>query len=272
MIVAPMVTALVGQRDIHTPMLIGIALQTIGLIAASFAQRIWQLFLTQGALVGLGIGCTYISTMGVLSQWFCKRRSLVYGLAAAGMGVGGLIFSFGSRWIISTLGLGWSLRITGMVSGAVNLLATFLIKSRNSQILPRHHGFDTKLLCRYDVLLHLSFAFVSMLGHIVVLFSLSDFGHSIGLTDGQAASVTAFLNLGIALGRPFIGILSDRFGRIETAGTLTFICGLSIFLFWIPATSYWGCILFAFINGPVFGVYWVVRMPLHSRRSMLTHP
>lgn len=272
MIVAPIVTALVGQRDIHTPMLIGIALQTTGLIAASFAQRIWQLFLTQGALVGFGIGCTYISTMGVLAQWFYKRRSLVYGVAAAGMGVGGLIFSFGSRWIISTLGLGWSLRISGIVSGVVNLVATFLIKSRNSQILPRHHGFDTKLLRRYDVLLNLSFAFISMLGHIVVLFSLSDFGHSIGLTDGQAASVTAFLNLGIALGRPFIGILSDRFGRIETAGTLTFLCGLSIFFFWIPADSYLGCILFALVNGPVFGVYWVVSIALYLRRSTLTHP
>jgi MFS family permease len=262
MVVAPIVTALIGRHDIHIPMLMGIVLQTSGLVAASFAQRIWQLFLTQGVLVGFGIGCTYIPTMGVLAQWFCKRRSLVYGMSSAGMGVGGLLFSFGARWITHDLGLSWSLRITGMISCLVNLLATCMIKSRNQQVLPSHDSFDTKLLCRYDVFVHLCFAFISMLGHIVVLFSLSDFAHSIGLTDDQAASVTAFLNLGIALGRPFTGILSDRFGRIETAGTLTFICGLTIFLFWLPATSYWACILFAFINGPVFGVYWVVSIPL----------
>lgn len=262
MVVAPAVTALIGRHDIHIPMLIGIVLQTGGLIAASFAQKIWQLYLTQGVLVGFGIGCTFIPTMGVLAQWFSKRRSLVYGIAASGMGVGGLIFSFGARWLTRDLGLSWSLRITGVVSCLVNLLATGLIKSRNGQVLPSHDSFDTKLLCRYDVFLHLCFAFVSMLAHTVVLFSLSDFGHSIGLTEGQAASVTAFLNLGIALGRPFIGILSDRFGRIETAGTLTLICGLTIFAFWLPATSYWGCILFAFMNGPVFGVYWVVSISL----------
>lgn len=262
MVAAPIVTCVIGRHDIHIPMLVGIVLQTVGLITASFALRIWQLFLSQGALVGFGVGCTYIPTMGVLSQWFCKRRSLVYGMSAAGMGVGGLIFSFGTRCMLSNLGHGWSLRITGVISCLVNLFATLLIKSRNHQVVPRHHGFDIKLLCRYDVILHLCFAFISMLGHMVVLFSLSDFGQSIGLTEEQAASVTAFLNLGIALGRPFIGILSDKFGRIETAGTLTFLCGLSVLVFWLPATSYWASILFALINGPVFGVYWVVSIPL----------
>jgi hypothetical protein len=67
MVVAPIVTALIGRHDIHIPMLMGIVLQTSGLVAASFAQRIWQLFLTQGVLVGFGIGCTYIPTMGVLA-------------------------------------------------------------------------------------------------------------------------------------------------------------------------------------------------------------
>lgn len=258
MVVAPVVMSLIRYHDIHIPMILGVVLQTSGLVAASFAGHIWEIFLAQGVLVGFGIGCTYIPTMGVLAQWFSKRRSMVYGISAAGMGVGGLIFSFGTRWMTESLGLNWSLRITGLVSCVMNLVATCLIRSRNDQILPSHDIFDTKLLRRYDVFLHLCFAFISMLAHIVVLFSLSDFGHSIGLTDDQAAAVTAFLSLGIALGRPFIGALSDHFGRIETAGALTFICGITIFAFWVPATTYDACILFAFINGPVFGVYWVV--------------
>jgi MFS family permease len=269
MVVAPVVMSLIRYHNIHIAMIIGIILQTGGLVAASFARQIWQIFLTQGILVGFGVGCTYIPTMGVLAQWFSKRRSMVYGISAAGMGVGGLIFSFGSRWIIESLGLGWSLRITGLVSCVMNLVATFLIQSRNDQVLPSHDIFDTKLLRRYDVFLHLCFAFISMLAHIVVLFSLSEFGHSIGLSDDQAAAVTAFLSLGIALGRPFIGVLSDHLGRIETAGALTFICGITIFAFWVPATTYAACILFAFVNGPVFGVYWVVSTPLLLAIRML---
>lgn len=260
MVTAPFVMKLVHRFDIHIPMLVGIVLQTTGLITASFAKRIWQLFLTQGVLVGFGVGCLYIPTMSVLSQWFDKRRSLVYGVSSAGLGIGGLIFSLAARVMISNLSLAWSMRVIGAVSGTINLLATCLIRSRNKHVLPKNRAFDMKLLRRYDVWLLLWWAFISMLGHIVLLFSLSDFAHSIGLSDVQAASVTAFLNLGTAIGRPFVGLISDRLGRIETAGTLTLLCGLSIFAIWVPATSYWTCILFTFVNGPVFGVFWVVSI------------
>ena len=92
MLVAPVVTILVGLYVIHIPMLIGIVFLTTGLVAAPFVRRIWQLFLTQDALVGSGIGCTYIPTMSILAQWFRKRRSLVYGISASEMGVVGLLF------------------------------------------------------------------------------------------------------------------------------------------------------------------------------------
>lgn len=87
----------------------------------------------------------------------------------------------------------------------MNLLATCLIKSCNHEILPDLDGFEKRLLYHHDVILHLCFAFISMLAHIVVLLTLSDFGHSIGLTDDQAASVSAFLNLRIALAVPISG-------------------------------------------------------------------
>lgn len=267
MIVAPIVMRLIRRYDIRIPMLIGVVLQTAGLVAASFAKEVWQLYLTQGALVGFGIGCTFIPTMGVLAHWFTKRRSLVYGISSAGVGVGGLIFCFGARSMLSDLSLAWSLRVTGGITCVMNLVATFLIKSRDKQIPPKHRGFDTRLLRRYDVLLLLSWTFITFLGYMVVLFSFSDFGHSIGLSDGQAASITAFLNLGTALGRPFIGVLSDRFGRVETAAALTFFCGLTIFTIWVPANSYAICILFAFLNGPVFGIFWAVSIPTNTMRS-----
>ena len=90
------VTVLVRRNPfgIHLPMLIGVGLQTDGFITASFATRIWHLYLTQGVLVGLGVGFTYIPSIAVLSQWFRRRRSLANGISAAGSGIGGLLFSF----------------------------------------------------------------------------------------------------------------------------------------------------------------------------------
>lgn len=267
MLMAPFVTILTRKKGIHAPMLLGICLQTLGFVTASFASQTWQLYLTQGVLVGLGVGWTYIPSIAILSQWFSKRRSLANGISAAGSGIGGLIFSFGTRAMIDGLSLAWSLRIFGVVTGVMNLLATILIRSRDKHVQPKQLGFDKELLRRYDVLLLLSWAFVSMLGYMVLLFSLSDFGRSIGLDGKKAASVTAFLNLGTALGRPFIGILSDRFGRIETAGAITLLCALSVFAIWIPANSYGVSIFYAIVNGGILGVFWVVS----SARSRLTY-
>ena len=132
------------------------------------------------------------------------------------------------------------------------------IRSRNETIKPPQRGFDIKLLCRYDVSLLLAWGFISMLGYIALLFSLSDFARSIGLSHTEAATVSAFLNLGSAIGRPFIGLISDYYGRMETAGLLTFGSGITCFVLWLPATSYGLTIVFAIINGAVLGVFWVV--------------
>ncbi|MCJ1452923.1 hypothetical protein MMC28_003268 [Mycoblastus sanguinarius] len=262
MLVAPIVTVIARNYDTRTPMFVGAIMLAAGFISASFARRIWQLFLSQGILVGFGVGFVWIPSIAVLSQWFEKKRSLASGISSAGSGIAGLVFSFATQAMISNISLGWSLRITGMICGVMNLIATLLIQNRNEAIKPLQRGFDTKLLKRYDVLLLLGWAFVSMLGYITILFSLSDFARSIGLTSSKAAAISAFLNLGTALGRPCIGVASDLFGRLETAGVLTLVCGITCFAIWLPAASYGVTIFFAIINGAILGVFWMTIGPI----------
>ena len=60
MIVASPVTYLARIWGMHIPMFLGVVMMTGGYIAASFATSIWHLYLTQGALVGLGVGFIFI--------------------------------------------------------------------------------------------------------------------------------------------------------------------------------------------------------------------
>ena len=210
---APAVTILARRLGNQTPMFIGVVFLTGGFISASFASHIWHLYLSQGALVGLGVGFIYIPSVAILSQWFSRRRSLANGINAAGSGIGGLIFSFATAAMIDNISLPSSLRIIGMVTFVANALAATLIRDRNAIIRPPQLGFDIQLLRRYDVFLLLSWASISMLGYITLLFSQSDYAISIGLSQAQATQVTAFLNPSTALGRPFIGAVSDRFGE-----------------------------------------------------------
>ncbi|EKG15376.1 Major facilitator superfamily [Macrophomina phaseolina MS6] len=259
------VTILTRRFGIYIPMLAGVVVQTAGYILASFASysSIWQLYLTQGALVGVGIGLAYLPSAVVTSQWFEKKRSLANGIVSAGSGIGGIAFAFATQRVIDSAGLSWALRVIGIVSGAVNLVAVALIRSRNKEVRATIRGFDVALLRRENVLLLLGWAFTSMLGYMTLLYSLSAYGKDyLGLSDSQASAVTAFLNLGTAVGRPTLGWASDRLGRIEVAGMSTAACAVIVFAIWIPSSSYGVLIFFAIISGTILGVLWMTISPL----------
>jgi MFS family permease len=251
-------TYLVRTFGTHRVMLLGVLLQTSGFIAASFVTKIWHLYLSQGACVGLGVGFLFIPSVAVTSQWFDKKRSLANSLTSAGSGLGGVIVSFATQPVIDHLSLAWSLRIIGLLSGSMNIIATCLIRTRNHIVRPPMHPFDVRLLRRLPVLLLLAWGFFSMLGYMVLLYSLSDFGRAIGLSASQASSITALLNLGTMLGRPCIGLLSDRSGRIEVAGCTTLACSIFVWAFWVPAKSYALLVVFALLIGGILGIFWMV--------------
>ena len=264
MLASPFVTISCRTWGLQVPMYAGSLFLGSGFIAASYATLIWQLYLSQGVLVGLGVGFVYIPTIPVLSQWFDKRRSLANGITAAGSGVGGLIFSLTTGAMINNLGHEWALRLIGIIVLVSNILSTSFVRDRNAIVHSVQHAFDTALLMRWDVFFLLMWAFISMLGYITLLYSLSDFARSIGLSTEQGTQITALLNLGTALGRPFIGIASDKYGRFEVASGLTLFCGLCCVVIWIPASNFGVTVLFGIISGAILGVFWVV-----SRREIL---
>lgn len=68
MLLAPLATYLTRRFGMRPVMLTGSLLQCSGYVAASFAERIWHLYLSQGALVGCGIGLMIIPSTAILSQ------------------------------------------------------------------------------------------------------------------------------------------------------------------------------------------------------------
>lgn len=172
MIACPIVSMCVRSFGTHIPMFCGCFMFAGGFVAASFATEFWHLVLSQGVLVGLGVGFCWLPATPILPQWFSKNRSLAQGIAAAGSGVGGVIFSSATTPMIQNLSLAWSLRITGIVAFAVLITATILMRDRNQTIRPRIKPFDTSLLRRYRVWLLIGYTFFSILGYIVCLVSL----------------------------------------------------------------------------------------------------
>ncbi|KAK5992519.1 putative transporter MCH2 [Cladobotryum mycophilum] len=262
MMVSPLAT--IGVRELGTKptMFIGIFLETASLICASFASQIWHLFLTQGVLFGFGMGFLFTPSVGIVPQWFTTRRSLANGISACGSGLGGVIYSFAAGAMIQNLGLGWAFRILGIIAFVVNTVCTLLLRDRNKIIGSSQLAFDTSLLKRAEYVLLVIFGWFSILGYIVLIFSLANYAREIGLRPSQAALVSAFFNLGQGLGRPLIGHFSDRTGRINMAVCTTFMAAVFSLAIWINAKSYGVLIFFALIAGTVGGTFWTVIAPV----------
>ena len=189
----------------------------LSMLGASFATQIWHLFLSQGVCFGWGLGFLYVTASPALGQWFSKKRSLAVGIAASGAGFGGLAYNLAAGAAVESLGVQWTYRILALCTAVVNLVCSVLMRERKRTVQVQRRTFNPRELGHVSVVLVILWGWFTELGYIVLLYSLPDYARSIGLTAHQGAVVGAVLNLGLAFGRPVVGFLSDKLGRIDVA-------------------------------------------------------
>ncbi|XP_068119146.1 monocarboxylate transporter 7-like isoform X2 [Hyperolius riggenbachi] len=81
---APLSTVL-SNRFGHRPVvMLGGLLISVGMIAASFARNVEEMYVAIGVVSGLGYCLSFLPTVTILSQYFDKRRSLVTAVASTG--------------------------------------------------------------------------------------------------------------------------------------------------------------------------------------------
>lgn len=180
------------------------------------------------------MGFLFVASVGVVPQWFKRRRSLANGIATSGSGFGGLVYSLAVGAMLPAIGLPWTFRVLGILCFIVNGICSILIRDRNSILGSSQLAFDSHMLRRKEYLLLAGFGWFSMLAYVVLIFSLANYARRIvGLGASEAALISALFNLGQGLGRPPIGYFSDTVGRINMAMLMTFLAGLFALAIWV---------------------------------------
>ncbi|KAI4870470.1 MFS general substrate transporter [Hypoxylon rubiginosum] len=265
LLASPLATTLGGSKRCGTrwTIFIGVVFETIAFVGSSFATKLWHLILSQGVSFGLGMGLCFVVSAAVPPQWFVKRRSLANSIAASGSGFGGLCYSLATNAMITNIGLPWAFRIIAIICFVVNSLAAYLIRDRNEAIGSVHVAFNWKLFKRRPFLLFQGWMVLSIIGYVILIYSIVDYSQSVGLSASQASIVGAMFSLAQGLGRPVIGLSSDAIGRLNIANLCTLFCGLLCMFFWIfGAKSFAACIVFALLSGSVAGVIWATVAPI----------
>ncbi|KAF9367058.1 hypothetical protein CPB97_006428, partial [Podila verticillata] len=94
---------------------------------------LWQLYLSQGLLFGIGASLVYFAALSAPSHWFEKRRGLAMGIAASGSGLGGFFLAPLTQYLVDRVGIYWTLRVLAIYSLVVCGGASMLMFERDKQ-------------------------------------------------------------------------------------------------------------------------------------------
>ncbi|KAF8481821.1 MFS general substrate transporter [Russula ochroleuca] len=238
--------------DMCVMCLSGAALMSLGFILASLATRLWQLFLTQAILVGIGSSMLYYPVISLTPVFFDRHRGFAMGIAMAGSGAGGLVLAPVTQALLVRYGAPVTLRILGVWNFVICVAISFVIRPH-----PAYKPIRPSLALakRGAFILQLFAAFFQAAGNIIPLYYLTTYStYVLGLSP-TAASMLLAVNNGVnSVARVAMGLIADHVGRQNTLVGCVIFSAVSVVTLWIHA-SHARFLAFIILYGMASGGY-----------------
>jgi MFS family permease len=259
---------LIADRVGPRPVVVGgLLLVAIGLVVASTATSLPQVYLGYSLGVGVGVGLSYVPSIAAVQHWFVRQRGTASGIAVAGIGVGTLVGAPLAHVLIDAVG--W--RQTYLWLAALTVLGAIV-----SGVLirpgPEHYGLApdgdrpaTNTGTRPVSGLTLREAartgpfwsiYVSALlmsfGLFVPFVHLVPYARDVGLGEGFGVLLIVLLGIGSTVGRFLFASITGWLGRrLSFAGM--FIGAGILLVLWSASSSAPALIVFALVFGAFYG-------------------
>lgn len=240
-IIAGKIQDKVGPRWVATG---GGILLGLGLILASKATSLTQLYIFYGLIGGAGIGTAYVCPLATCVKWFPDMRGLISGIAVAGFGAGSLVFkplilsfiaSFGVTNTFLYLGI---IYLAAIVIGAQLLVvpppnyvpagwtppAQTATGGGGQDFTPGQMLKTTQFYC-----LWIMYLFGCMAGLMIIGLASNIGTQLVGLDAARAANAVVTVSIFNAVGRIIWGTVSDRLGRINTLLIMYLLAAFAMF-------------------------------------------
>ncbi|KAH9229074.1 hypothetical protein K456DRAFT_1923736 [Colletotrichum gloeosporioides 23] len=231
---------------------IGSALVVLGSLTASFATEYWQLFLSQGLCIGLGMGGLFCPVMAVLSTYFKRRRNLAIGIAISGSATGGMIYPVMARQLLPKIGFGWTMRVMALVQLVTLLVANIFMRSR---LRPRRAGSLVELSAFKEkpYFLFTIGMFFNFWGVYFAFYYIGPFSRDkLSFSYDTSIDILMIMNGVGAIGRVIPGFLADLFlGPLNVVTPAAAVCTILLFS-WMAIKSAAGLYAWAVVYG-IFG-------------------
>ena len=217
--------------------LMGITIMLLSLILASFADKAWQIVLTQGILYGIGGILLNFVHVSIFSEWFDKKQSQAMSIIWLGYRVGGLAFPLICQWLLDQHGYAKTLRVLLAPMLALLLPTVVLFRGRypastvvSKPVQPPMSKLAT--LRSPKVALYLIVALLFAFVTNVPMMFITKFSADIKLdTSDQALALSLVFGSNV-IGTYIIGQLSDKGFNEVLMGASAVLASLMHFSLW----------------------------------------
>jgi MFS family permease len=246
---------------------IGMILTGAGLMVASVAQTLLQVYLAYGLGVGLGIGCSYVPAVAAVQRWFWRRRGFASGLAVSGIGVGTLVVPPLTKLMIDAFDWRETYLILGIVTIVIGAGMALLIEddpggrglgpdgdppAAQAPAPADGGGAIRRAIASRRFFGLYAACFICSFGLFVPFVHLVPYALDHGIDSSVAVLLVGAIGVGSTAGRFLLGGLADRLGRPLSFLIMFVGMGLS-FVIWLFSTSAWGLAVFALVYGVFYG-------------------
>ncbi|KAJ7191323.1 major facilitator superfamily domain-containing protein [Mycena pura] len=218
---------------------IGTAVMSLGLLLASYSSTLWQLFLTQGLLYGLGSSFYYFPIMSIAPAYFDRHRGFAMGCILSGAGVGGLVMAPVLQVLLDRYGVHTALRILAAWNFAIGLPVAAVVRRRgafNRSADAARTRVNMALVKRRTFVYQALGALFQAAGNVIPLYYMTSYAVSVLSYSRSTGSLLLAVNSGVnSVARIAMGILADSVGRQNTLICGALLSSLAVFALWYDA-------------------------------------
>ena len=224
-----------GTRNVA---LVGVGFLAAGLAAASQAGSVEVLYATYSIGLGVGIGLTYVPSVGAVQPWFEKRRVLASGVAVSGIGAGNLLAPPLAAWWIEAFGWRGAYLALAACTLVLGGLAAAAIRNRPAGKGRATEGVSLRAATRSRNFWVLYATLVlSGFGFFVPLVHIGPYAVDAGHPESFAVLLVSLIGLGSLVGRFAIGGIADRIGRIRSLALMYLGMALMLLMWWASTAA-----------------------------------
>ncbi len=223
--------------------LIGAALYAGGVFLSAFATSPQMLYLTYGAISGMGVGFVYVVPLATLVKWFPKKKGTITGIAVGTFAAGSIFFKYIIKYFLDQgpatpeliQATFIKLAVIYLIMGGIGALLIDApeVKASAKSLNDGDYRPKKMISTKNFVILFLAFLLTTMPGILTIGIAKDIATDLVGLEYAVAAGIVAWVAVFNASGRMISGVLADKIGALNVIKitSIMSVAGLAMFTF-----------------------------------------